>query len=720
MNDNGFAIAARRARRSRAGRFRIRALRGLPPYHRRGGGRRAVASPPCSAMLALEPTGVELYAVLADERHGLLRVGKTTLDSDRFPSLTPDCPQVHLFEREIAEQYGVCPEGHPWLKPVRFHASYRPGHDAWGRDARRGAGRRRDGLLPRRGGGDPRGGRRPGPRRRHRAGPLPLPVPRRAGLPPGDLARLPAPRRRAGARRRPEQAHDPHHGDGRPATPRSATPRPTVRRSRPWPAARCPSAAQALRGIALELERLANHTGDLGALAGDVGFLPTASYCGRLRGDFLNLTALLCGSRFGRGLVRPGGVGFDLDDDAASSSSWNAWKRRTGTWPTPSSLLWDSASVQARFEETGTVSPRTAVASAWSARRPGPAASSATCASDFPSGIFRFAQVPVSTWHTGDVFARAYVRWLEIQRSVAFIRSQLPSTARRADRGPKSRRCKPDHLAVSAGRRLARRDLPRGAHRRRRPVRALQDRGPVVPQLDRPGDGAARPADLRLPAVQQELQPVVLRPRPVKEKCICCESLLARSEAGPRTIAVPGPACRPCRTAFAGCRSSMRPSARTGAVPAPRPARPTPSADRRRRGFRLDLGRCLFCTDCVAGLPGGSASATARNTAWPSRKREDLVFDGRTLKLAEALDDEDAPALRPVAEAAAGQRRRVQRLRGRPERARARSSSTWAGSASSSWPRRGTPTAWSSPGRSARTCARPCWRPTPRSRPRSW
>jgi Ni,Fe-hydrogenase III large subunit len=33
--------------------------------------------------------------------------------------------------------------------------------------------------------------------------------------------------------------------------------------------------------------------------------------------------------------------------------------------------------------------------------------------------------VPVSTWTTGDVFARAYVRWLEIQRSIAFIREQL-------------------------------------------------------------------------------------------------------------------------------------------------------------------------------------------------------------------------------------------------------------------------------------------------------
>ena len=70
---------------------------------------------------------------LADNDRALLSVGMTTLDSDRFPSLTPDCPQVHLFERELAEQYGVRPEGHPWFKPVRFHASYRPGHDAWDR-----------------------------------------------------------------------------------------------------------------------------------------------------------------------------------------------------------------------------------------------------------------------------------------------------------------------------------------------------------------------------------------------------------------------------------------------------------------------------------------------------------------------------------------------------------------------------------------------------------
>ena len=86
----------------------------------------------------------------------------------------------------------------------------------------------------------------------------------------------------------------------------------------------------------------------------DVGFLPTASYCGRLRGDFLNLTAMLCGSRFGRGLVRPGGVGFDLDEDRARQLG-DRLEAALRDVTNAVKLLWDSASVQARFEETGVV-----------------------------------------------------------------------------------------------------------------------------------------------------------------------------------------------------------------------------------------------------------------------------------------------------------------------------------------------------------------------------
>ncbi len=77
--------------------------------------------------------------------------------------------------------------------------------------------------------------------------------------------------------------------------------------------------AEVIRTIASELERIAMHLSGLGGVANDVGFaLPASSY-GRLRTLAINSLALLCGSRFGRGLFIYGGVRFDFNDEIINS-----------------------------------------------------------------------------------------------------------------------------------------------------------------------------------------------------------------------------------------------------------------------------------------------------------------------------------------------------------------------------------------------------------------
>jgi Ni,Fe-hydrogenase III large subunit len=185
----------------------------------------------------------------------------------------------------------------------------------------------------------------------------------------------------------------------------------------------------------------------LGALANDVGYLPTASFCGRLRGDFLNLTAHICGSRFGRGLVRPGGVGFDVD---ASRKKDIQERLASAARDVESSanLLWTTPSVQARFEGTGAISTEVAEALGLVGLAARACGVERDVRHDHPSGIYRLAHIPVSVWNTGDVFARAYVRWLEIRRSCAFIQEQLralPEGPTRATVGSVA----PDRFCVS-------------------------------------------------------------------------------------------------------------------------------------------------------------------------------------------------------------------------------------------------------------------------------
>lgn len=358
--------------------------------------------------------GLRLYAVLADDRRGL--IAPITSDvQNSYPALTPECPQVHWFEREIFENWRVEPENHPWLKPIRFIAPGRnceqvqsivPGVTEYyrveGEEIHEVAvGPVHAGVIE------------PGHFRFQCHGENVFHLEISLGYQHrGIEKKLPG-----GPDKRTIFYMETLAGD--------TTVGHTLAYSQVLESlAGCEVSArgQSLRGIALELERLANHTGDLGALANDVGFLPTASYCGRIRGDFLNMTALVCGSRFGRGWIRPGGVDFDVDEnriEQLQSRLANALRdARVAT-----EFLWNRPSVLARFEETGFISAETACQLGLVGVAARACGIEQDIRTNFPCGIS--TKIPIAVWKKGDVYSRARVRWLEIENSANFIRCQL-------------------------------------------------------------------------------------------------------------------------------------------------------------------------------------------------------------------------------------------------------------------------------------------------------
>ncbi len=382
--------------------------------------------------------------VCATDVQGLESGGPPVL---AYPSIAQQWPAAQAFEREIAEQYGVHPIGHPWLKPLRYHATDDGTPAPWGAFAA-------DRTIP----GDYPFYRVEGQEVHEVAvGPV------HAGIiEPGHFR---------------FQCHGEevlhleimlgyqHRGAERlllhPNAARSALVAETVagdasighalaycRALEALAGEKINLRAAAIRGIALELERLANHVGDLGALCTDVAFLPAAAYLGRLRGEYLNLTLELCGSRFGRNLLRPGGVRFDLSIESAERLRRRLEGLRSETLEVLD-LMFSQSSVLARFEGVGVLTHEQAEAIGMV----GPAARACGCRRDVrcdhPFGVFQFSHIPIAVETTGDVYARAAVRWLEVQRSLEFLLELLGSVPAGPTRKPLGR-LKPNSMAFGA------------------------------------------------------------------------------------------------------------------------------------------------------------------------------------------------------------------------------------------------------------------------------
>ncbi len=376
------------------------------------------------AMMVVPPQDAEgsagsVAALVFDDEEGSVLALRTPLDPcGRYPALTPAVPSAQAFEREVFENCGFRPDGHPWLKPLRRHSELEVSRNESEDHAFAHSFFRIDGPGIHEVAVGPvhAGVIEPGHFRFQCHGETVLSLEIQLGYQHRGVEKLltgaPGNRHLAVVE---SIAGDTSVGHGLAYCSTLEALAGGVE---------IPLAAQSLRGIALELERLANHVGDLGALCNDVGFLPGASWFGRLRGEFLNLSMDLCGSRFGRGLVRPGGVRFAVSA-AMKKDFVKRLDRAERDLKATADIMFDSQSVLSRFEQTGIVSREVAE----ELGLVGPVARASGCIrdvrEDHPYGVYRFACIPVAVAETGDVHARALIRWLEAQRSLTFVREQI-------------------------------------------------------------------------------------------------------------------------------------------------------------------------------------------------------------------------------------------------------------------------------------------------------
>ena len=192
-----------------------------------------------------------------------------------------------------------------------------------------------------------------------------------------------------------------------------------------------PERAQWLRALMAELERLANHFGDIGGICNDAAFPLLHIHAGVLRERVLRAADNCFGHRLMRDRVVPGGVSIDLAETGAGHlrSLVEALRER---FPAIVELYDNTTSLQDRTVDAGIVKPALArqyAAGGVIGRAAGRSFDARRTIGYAPYDELRF-DVPVL--HEGDVNARVWIRIREVEQSLSLVEQIL----RRMPDGP--------------------------------------------------------------------------------------------------------------------------------------------------------------------------------------------------------------------------------------------------------------------------------------------
>ena len=185
-----------------------------------------------------------------------------------------------------------------------------------------------------------------------------------------------------------------------------------------------PRRATGLRTLALEIERIANHVGDLGALASDVGFALGAAIFGRLRGAALGLGQTLSGTRFQKGFVCPGGVAWQVSREKLVELTQGLVALKPHV-EEACKLIFENPGFEERLEGVGVLNPN--LASEFGLV--GPAARASGSGYDARKH-FEHARYPTQPFDVagtlvGDALSRAVVRRQELSSSWSILEAVL-------------------------------------------------------------------------------------------------------------------------------------------------------------------------------------------------------------------------------------------------------------------------------------------------------
>jgi Ni,Fe-hydrogenase III large subunit/Ni,Fe-hydrogenase III component G len=184
-----------------------------------------------------------------------------------------------------------------------------------------------------------------------------------------------------------------------------------------------PRRARLIRGIALELERLYNHAGDIGNICAGAAFHYGTAAGSRLKERLQQLNEQLAGNRFLRGLVTPGGVRLDLSQDLISAISATLSDTLAGL-DSLMARIEANPSVVDRLDDTGLLSYRAAVDLALTGVAARASGVDRDARRDHPHAAFALPAPPdlrVVTLAGGDAMARMGVRAMEARESIRLV-----------------------------------------------------------------------------------------------------------------------------------------------------------------------------------------------------------------------------------------------------------------------------------------------------------